>query len=348
MASKKSSGKGSKKKKQTSKRKPAAADVPGAEPIPGGEGPGAQPADFEASAMPTISLEDSEVTPGASGRPRKIRGDFPLPVTHAARDLADESLSLSGPVQAFLRANSDATGMSADDASLRPLQEVATPIGRVVRFQRLHEGIPVVDASVIVHVDEDSRVKQIDLGDTPQAVAPSRAAMADEGAGRTKKLTPKQALKVAQDSLGGQVTYRHKVDDPTQVYLPGSGGLRLAYLVVAPTREPEPHDWRIIVDAYTGEVLEKRDMIVFVNGAGLVFEPEPGRYREQQRPARPGRDGRCVRLRRHGPRHHRRAARQPHAARHHLLRRAAPPRRPLRQDAQLWRPEHRPADRGRS
>lgn len=274
MTSKKSSRKGSKKAKSASKksapkrRAAAAADAP--DPTTGG----AQSA-FDDGQMPSISLDESEVSHGASGRPRKIRGEFQLPVLAGAQSADDGGEpSLAGPVQAFLRANSDAIGMSADDASLRPQQEVSTPIGRVVRFQRLHDGIPVVDSSVIVHVDDENRVKEIDLGDAPQAVASAQSA-SDGAGGAARKLTPKQALKAAKDSLGAQVKYRSEVGEPTAVYVPSGGGLRLAYLVVAPTREPEPHDWRIIVDAYTGEVLEKRDLIAYVNGTGMVFDPNP-------------------------------------------------------------------------
>ena len=278
MSPRKGSRRGSKIRKRVSKKASAKRDVAGAEPVPAGGAAGARVA-LPAAAVniepiATISLDDSDVSRAASGRPRKIRGEFPLPVAAPTADAA-EGQSLTNAVQAFLRANADATGLNADDSNLRPLQEVATPIGRVVRFQRLHEGIPVVDASVVVHVDDANRVKQIDLGDTPQVVTPAPAAAAAAGARSVRKLTAKQALKAAQDSLGPQAKFRLKVDEPTQVYVPVGGGLRLAYLVVAPTREPEPHDWRIIVDAYTGEVLEKRDMIVFVNGTGMVFDPNP-------------------------------------------------------------------------
>ena len=40
------------------------------------------------------------------------------------------------------------------------------------------------------------------------------------------------------------------------------------------TREPA-HDWRIIIDAHTGEILEKRDLIFEVDGQGKVFDPNP-------------------------------------------------------------------------
>ncbi|HEX8187669.1 MAG TPA: M36 family metallopeptidase [Pyrinomonadaceae bacterium] len=281
MSTKKGSGKSGKKRKPAAKKGAAAEKGNAARAASEDAGTPTPAPSFDTEGMPTISLEDSEISHGPSGRPRKIRGEFALPTSAAAAaavDAGDESASLSGTVQSFLRANSDAIGMSADATSLRPLQEVSTPIGHVVRFQRLHDGIPVVDASVVVHVDEENKVKQIDLGDAPQVVAPAPAATAaasDSGGGRARKLTTKQALKAAQDAIGKQAAYRQEVKEPTEVYMPGDAGLRLAYLVVAPTREPEPHDWRILVDAYTGEILEKRDMIVLVNGTGLVFDPNP-------------------------------------------------------------------------
>lgn len=190
-----------------------------------------------------------------TGLPRKIRGEFPLP----AGDTAEVS------VRAFLEQSSDELELKADEKSLKLTQDVTTPTGRVVRFQQMHEGIPVVDASIVVQLDKSNRVKQLDLEHQPTRLADTPAA--------DTKLTAKAASKKALDALG-QPTLRQKMNAPEPVYYPTSQGLRLAYMVLIPTQQPL-HDWRIIVDAFTGEILEQKDLIVYIDGQGLVFDPNP-------------------------------------------------------------------------
>lgn len=267
MAQKKSS-KGSKKRTR------GTGDVPGAEPIAAAA---AAEGAAGAAGAPRITA-DANIARDASGRPRKIRGEFELPfaaaVTDGAAEAAGAAPSMAESVKAFLQANADQTGTPAGDLEL--IGEVATPARTVVRFQRLHDGVPVVDSNVIVQVDESNRIRQIDLGDAPQFVAAPAAALGDE-APAAKKLTPKQALKAAMSAAGEGASVRKgmSVDDPAEVYLPTESGLRLGYLVLLPTVDPAPHDWRIVVDAYTGEVLQKRDLIAYVDGSGMVFDPNP-------------------------------------------------------------------------
>src|ERR1043166_3800670 len=231
-----------------------------------GDTSGASGSQEFAEAMPLISEDANIRRDETTGRPRKIRGEFELPQsTLAAAD--SEGGGVAGAVRAFLQANADQTGLRADESTLSLMDEVSTPARRVVRFQRLHGGIPVVDSSVIVQVDDANRVRQIDLGDTPAVVT-------DQGAAE-KTLTPKQAQQAAMASLGEPAALRMDAGEPEQVYYPSASGLRLAYKVLLPTAAPAMHDWRIILDAYTGDVLEKRDLIAYIDGSGLVFDPNP-------------------------------------------------------------------------
>jgi len=96
------------------------------------------------------------------------------------------------------------------------------------------------------------------------------AAPATDRGAEPKKLTPKQAQKHAMDAIPGELTLRGEAPKPSPVWYPSADGLRLSYLVLIPTREPV-HDWRVIVDAYTGEALEVKDIVRHFDGQGLVF-----------------------------------------------------------------------------
>jgi hypothetical protein len=225
-------------------------------------------ASFE--AMPEESapqIQDSNVSRDQlSGRPRKIRGDFDLPMMSGSRSADAEGGDTIAPaVRAFLKANADQTGLRADESSLEVVQEVSTPINRVVHFQQMHEGIPVVDTSIVVQVDDANRVKQVDLGNATATVA--------QKVGDERKLTAKQAVAAATAAVG-EVSLRQPVKDPDEVYFPTDAGLKLGYQLLILTQNP-PHDWRVIVDAYSGQILEQKDLLFQVNGQGFVFDPNP-------------------------------------------------------------------------
>src|ERR1700752_5433140 len=101
----------------------------------------------------------------------------------------------------------------------------------------MHEGIPVIDTSIVVQVDDANRVRQVDLGNASPTVAGN--------VGDDRKKTPKQALEAATEAVGA-ATLRQPVKDPTEGYLPTDAGLKLAYELLILTREPVP-DWRVIV-----------------------------------------------------------------------------------------------------
>lgn len=226
-----------------------------------------QPVESASTAEQSIpQIQDSNVSRDqASGRPRKIRGEFALPMIESRSADAEGGDTIAPAVRAFLRANTDQTGLRADENSLQVVKEVATPINRVVHFQQMHEGIPVVDTSVVVQVDDANRIRQVDLGNATATVA--------EKVGDDRKKTPKQAIEAAMAAVG-EATLRQPVKDCTEVYFPTDAGLKLAYEVLILTRNP-PHDWRVIVDAFSAQILEQRDLLFHVDGEGFVFDPNP-------------------------------------------------------------------------
>src|SRR5262245_17577394 len=217
-------------------------------------------------SMAKISLADSDVRRDqVTGRPRKIRGEFQLPAV-AGRGRA-AAYTLEDPVRNFLKANADEFGVTADEKSLKVVQEVVTPTRRIVHFQQLHEGIPVLDSSVVVQVDKANRVRQVDLGHARPIVADAAAVI------KKKPITVKQAQKAAMAPVG-DAALRDDIAEPELVYYPTDAGLKLAYKFLILTRNPA-HDWRIVVDANSGAVLEQKDLVFNIDGQGLVFDPNP-------------------------------------------------------------------------
>jgi Fungalysin metallopeptidase (M36)/Fungalysin/Thermolysin Propeptide Motif/Peptidase propeptide and YPEB domain len=210
-------------------------------------------------------LDSGEVHWHPGGRrPRSISGEFPLPpadepeeaVVAFLEDHADE-LRLPTGAGAGLRAGAG--------EGLAVVHKAATPTGQVVRLQQQYQGTPVLDTEVVVVLDKDDRVKQLDLAHEPELRPVEPAA--------DSELKPRDALKIAKEALG-DFNQRAKPPAPSKVYYPTAEGLRLAYVAIIQTEDP-PHSWRFVVDAHNGEILDRRDLIIHVDGQGMVFDPNP-------------------------------------------------------------------------
>ena len=193
------------------------------------------------------------------GRPRQIRGEFAVP----ERETPEES------VREFLSAHQDELSLDARSESLRSVRNISTPTGYVVRFEQLVDEIPVFGSEVIVELDRENRIRRIDLEhkSAMQILAPE--------AGATR-LSSEQAVDAALNDLGNP-TLREAQPEArtTEVYYPKENRLRRAYLVRISTLDP-PHDWQIVVDTHSGEILEKDDLLMKMpDGEGLVFDPNP-------------------------------------------------------------------------
>lgn len=233
-------------------------------------------------------------------RPRKVRGEFILPKVTLRTDLKtktgtvnrEETMDVEDSVKTFLQDNSKQLGNIPPIENLKIIQDLPTLTRRILRFQQLHDGKPVLDSTMTVQLDKNKRIKQLDLGYSSKTNAIRGSA--------DSKIGTDEAIEFAMGAVSEiNFALRQKPEKPELVYYPTKAGLKLAYNVLIPTQKP-PHDWRIIVDAYSGEILEKRDLVVRshqkrqknrlsrtnsmpkairsnidTNGQGLVFDPNP-------------------------------------------------------------------------
>jgi Zn-dependent metalloprotease len=152
---------------------------------------------------------DSQVVRDArTGRPLKIRGEFELPVFDIERD----------SIKAFLFANADDLSLAMQPKDLNKIQDVETPTGRVMRYQQMQDGIPILGTEIQVRLDRASRVKQVDLAHVP-------AGNGIQPKGDEKALKAAAALTAANEAIGAHKV-RQKVASPTIVYFPTPEGLR--------------------------------------------------------------------------------------------------------------------------
>ena len=157
-------------------------------------------------------------------------------------------------------------------------------LGSHVLYQQYHAGKPISGAWIRVDIDKDGRVFNIlsDLVPEP-AMAKTRMAEARRaGVTRRRQLSEGEAdaraIEAAEAEPGDSVRVLLK----ELVYYPRNGVPTLTWKVIV-KRTPgsespktsRPAEWKMYIDAETGEIIEKQNLLRFINGKGRVFDPNP-------------------------------------------------------------------------
>jgi Zn-dependent metalloprotease len=81
--------------------------------------------------------------------------------------------------------------------ALREVHSAATPLGRVVRYQQVHDGLPILDTEVLVATDQqEDHVVQVDL---------NRHARLEVAPAGDQQLTAEEARESALQAIGNRL-----------------------------------------------------------------------------------------------------------------------------------------------
>lgn len=165
-----------------------------------------------------------------------------------------------------------------DVTNLEPYFERTGPSGSTVRFRQKHEGVPVFQSEIVVHISPKSEVTYVSNTFDPRVANIPASAAIDEAT----------AIELAKQEIHVKGTINH-LDAELWVYnLERSA---LVYRVRIEALEPVG-SWEVLVDAQTGEVLHamnracnhqgecehKAALPPPANGTGNVFIPDPLSY----------------------------------------------------------------------
>lgn len=174
--------------------------------------------------------------------------------------------------RAYLAERSAEFGLTNAGADLL-LDHVATsPAGKHVRFHQAIGGVRIWKSEVVVSLDESaSRVRAVHSSYDPIA--------AHSAVSATPSIGSAAALEIALAALRieGEPNW---IGPPTQKLWMVREQDRvgsfphLAWRVVIPIQNPIG-DWELFVDATTGEVLRIGDQMVYTDGSGYIFDPDP-------------------------------------------------------------------------
>ena len=155
-------------------------------------------------------------------------------------------------------------------------------LGSHVLYQQYHAGKPISGAWIRVDIDTHGRVFNIlnDLVPEP-AMVKTRKAEAKR-AEDAKQLTVAEAKQRAIEAAAAPANADVRVVYSELCYFKANGVPTLSYkaiVKVTPTKSAgksvRPAEWKIYLDAETGAILEKHNLLRFVDGKGQVFDPNP-------------------------------------------------------------------------
>ncbi len=182
--------------------------------------------------------------------------------------------------RAFLEQWGPRLGLQHGLSDLRTVQVQNAPGGWHVRFQQTSNGVDVWHGDLVVSLDAAGRcVRAVQSNYDPILAASGwmAATVVDAAGARAIAAAALGLPHDPNDPLGLRAAL---TDEPRadlwvvrEGDLPG-GTAHLAFRVYLPAQDPAG-DWMVSVDAENGRVLDVRDGRVFVDGAGLTFDPDP-------------------------------------------------------------------------
>jgi Zn-dependent metalloprotease len=157
-----------------------------------------------------------------------------------------------------------------------------TILGSHVLYQQYHAGKPISGAWIRVDIDKDGRVYNINSDLVPEtAMARTRKAEAKRATGtQARQLSESEAQARAIEAAGAGPNDSVKVLNKELVYYPRNGVPILTWKIIVKTtptksRTRRPAEWKMYIDAETGEIVYKHNLLRFVDGKGRVFDPNP-------------------------------------------------------------------------
>ncbi len=170
-------------------------------------------------------------------------------------------------------------GIAPDLADLKFDQVKPSVLGRHVLFQQHVGRTQISGAWVRVDLDEAGRVFNLQNDLVPLRVLAARRDGAtkasrlhgDEGRALTQAEAEARALAAIAPARGLK---KRVIGTPELLYRPTDSDPRLTWKIVVKSGPPA-REWKIYLDAFSGELLWRRNLLKRASGKALVFDPNP-------------------------------------------------------------------------
>jgi Zn-dependent metalloprotease len=171
--------------------------------------------------------------------------------------------------EGFLKRVADDLQVSPDLSTLEFDQVKESLLGKHVLFQQQYNRRPITGAWVRVDIDPSGKVFNLQSDLIPEKVL-ARAKVS--GAPPVTTITADQAKATALEATGSTTTAPHTVHSTEEVTYPVDGTPIPAWKVVVVGTEPWG-EWKVYVDAASGEVLDTVSLLKEAHGR--IFDPNP-------------------------------------------------------------------------
>ena len=164
----------------------------------------------------------------------------------------------------------DLFAMTDPNIELRLTNIQSSLTGRHIRFHQYYNGIEVYGAVVSLHTNHSGQIRVIQSNYFPRIDISTAASF-----------SPEQAISIA--IADASVFDLRKPSHASLVIFPSydagqvgdyADAYRLAYRTIVHSRQPLA-SWEYIIDANTGESLNRQSLLRFADGQGRVFNPNP-------------------------------------------------------------------------
>jgi Zn-dependent metalloprotease len=150
-------------------------------------------------------------------------------------------------------------------------------LGSHVLYQQYYDGMPISGAWIRVDIDKDGKVYNIQNDLVPEPViAKTRRVKRtrDLMAAPVKQLSAEEARYRALEVVEATGKSSKDVLENELLYFPYNDVPTLAWKVIVKTTSPQA-EWKMYLDAHSGAILDKVNMLKTIDGKGKVFDPNP-------------------------------------------------------------------------
>ena len=175
---------------------------------------------------------------------------------------------------AFLKKIAPSLKIKPDLSQLKFDKVKESLLGAHVLYQQHHEGKPISGAWIRVDIDKDGRVYNVQNDLIPEPVLTKALQAATKRAERRAAPVRPSEDDVKAKALQAVGAAKAEVVETESCFVPHEGVPRAAWKVIVTGGKPRG-EWKLYIDAETGEVLKKINLLKLVMGKGRVFDPNP-------------------------------------------------------------------------
>ncbi len=166
--------------------------------------------------------------------------------------------------RAFINDRAERFGVDVTSDALKTVAVKKTQGGTSVFFDQQYKGIPVYASRMVITLNKKNEV----------TFAASKYRPVKKPFSTQVSVSQAQAISVARDYLqvSGKLIGRQYAEQT--ILETANKGFQLCWRVVVPTEAPMG-DWEVFVNTATGTIVHVKDMMMYHDGKGLVWDPDP-------------------------------------------------------------------------